>query len=636
MQHFFKTLLTLAAAAGLSQSAGAQTTGSFDTDITFMAQARKLSVYVPTNYNPANSYRLMICLHGLGDNSINYRNALISSLSWNTYFANTIFVCPDGGSDRNKDFYMPAGDEAIVQESINYAKANYNIDASNVMLQGFSLGGKSAFKYATTHPTAFKGLLLNTPAIQGVKDAVRPVTDGGLDYAAAKQIPVYITHGGQDILYGAPIDSFYRNLVLNDYKTRLIRIPSMAHSIPAFANVPDMNTYLDAPTPAGTDAEAVEVVVPSHTCDAQVAAKVLVRNAAATAITSIDLKYTLNGAIATHTWTGNIGAYEHAFITMPNAATTAGDNTYTVEITAVNGSADPSTNNTQAAQFVREQKGLALPVTEGFEGNIFPPAGWVNRAAGDVYSTWTDDDQSKKSGKKSMNAFNTIMVFDNAGRKEELESPMLDLSSIQNPFISFDVAFNYHKYTKAIWGIDSTFADTLEVLISTDCGSTYTSLYKKGGADLATWPTPITDPTSIQASYTAPKNENWRNEIISLRSYAQNKEAIVMFRYTSAMGGCINIDNISFTDKVMKVDEAKTTKMKLYPNPATNNVNVTAEANITDVTVTDISGKKMMTVANDNNGNQVSVNTASLPDGLYLFQIKTAQGIGIEKVMIRR
>lgn len=634
MKSILTKLTTLGLALFLSQAVAAQTTGSFDTDVSFMSQTRKLSVYVPTTYNAATSYRLMICLHGLGDNSIDYRNALINSLKWNTNFTNTIFVCPDGGSDRNKDFYMPAGDEGIVQEAINYAKANYNIDASNIILQGFSLGGRSAFKYASTHPTDFKGLLLNTPAFQGVKDAIKPAPAGGLDYSAAKQLPVYITHGDQDIIYTSPIDSFYKNLVLNDYKTKLVRITGMAHNIPGFTNTPGLDTYFDSPIPTGTSAEVVEAMTDPYTCQSPVSPVVLVRNTAATPITSLNFQYKINSTTSTHQWTGTLAPYQHAIVTLPGIAPNTGSNTMEAAITFVNGVSNPIANAKPANDFVKHTTGAMLPITEGFEGT-FPPAGWSLKPSGDIISAWVDDEETQKTGKKSLNAFNTIILFDNATMKEEIYSPMLDLSSIPDPLISFDLAFNYHKYTKPVWGIDSTFADTLEVLISTDCGDHYTSLYKKGGADLATFPTPITDPTSIPASYTVPKDENWRGERISLSSYAQSKNAIVMFRYISALGGCINIDNISFTNKALKVDNVIIDKPRLYPNPATSIVNVSAGSSITSVVVTDITGKKVM-VAEGNNSNELSVNTSSLNDGLYLFQINMAQGSQVEKVMIKR
>ncbi|MDP5171065.1 MAG: hypothetical protein NWR72_12545, partial [Bacteroidia bacterium] len=76
----------------LSSTIYAQQTGSFNATVSFMGQNRTLSCFVPTDYDSASNYRLLIGLHGLGDNSSNYRNALINSLGWSNMFDSTIFI----------------------------------------------------------------------------------------------------------------------------------------------------------------------------------------------------------------------------------------------------------------------------------------------------------------------------------------------------------------------------------------------------------------------------------------------------------------------------------------------------------------------------------------------------------------
>ena len=126
-----KHLLILLGLCLAQTFATAQQTGSFDDNINFNSQPRALSNFVPTNYDPAQSYRLVIALHGAGDNSNNYRDALVNGLSFEAAFPNTILICPDGGTDPTKDFYTPAGDEGVIQAAIDYATANYNINASD-------------------------------------------------------------------------------------------------------------------------------------------------------------------------------------------------------------------------------------------------------------------------------------------------------------------------------------------------------------------------------------------------------------------------------------------------------------------------------------------------------------------------
>eukprot|EP01030_Chromulinospumella_sphaerica_P034464 gene34464-biopygen16085 len=121
-------------------------------------------------------------------------------------------------------------------------------------------------------------------------------------------------------------------------------------------------------------------------------------------------------------------------------------------------------------------------------------------------------------------------------------------------------------------------------MVSTDCGDNFTTVYKKGGSELATFPSPILNATSIPASFIDPGADNWRNEDVDLNAYKTFDKVIVKFSYKSSLGGSINIDNV-------RVEPAA-------------------------------SGKDMM------------VNTSSLANGMYLFRITTADGTYTEKVTV--
>ncbi len=181
-----------------------QQTGSFDISIEFAGSARDISLYVPSDYDSEQAYEVFIGLHGLGDNSKNYRNVFVQN-NLTSQLENTIWVFPDGGDDQSRDFYYPEGDFEIITKALQYVKDNYNINESGIILQGFSLGGRSALKYGLDNPGLFKGLLLNTPAIQGVLDGRNdPRMSPGYKFENASEVPVCITHGSDDFFYINP------------------------------------------------------------------------------------------------------------------------------------------------------------------------------------------------------------------------------------------------------------------------------------------------------------------------------------------------------------------------------------------------------------------------------------------------
>lgn len=615
----------------VSGIASAQTTGSFDTNITFMSAPRKLSLYVPTNYDSATKYRLMICLHGLGDNCANYRSALAGSLGWSTYFPNTIFVCPEAVSTTS-DFYSPAGGEQIIEESIKYAQSNYHIDSADVILQGFSLGGRAALRYGLDHYAEFKGLLLNTPALQGVKDAVNGHAFYPYTYSNASKIPIYITHGMTDIGYTGPIDSAYYQMALHDGIITKHEIPAMGHNIPVFSKMSDVLKFFDTPDSSDYDAELHYVYINDVNCSTQVPISVLVRNTGKKDATRLVFNYGVSGSMANYTWSGVLKPFQHAVITLPPFTGNDGKNVVLVMMTKQDGN---MVLYTQTAQV--NVKGLKLPAFEGFEESAFPPNGWTLKAGGDYFDAWFIDSTVKKTGAASIGSVNSLLLsLDNSGRKDEVISPAIDLTSANNPQLSFDVAYNYDRYTRPTTSVDTTLADTLEVLISTDCGSSYHSLYKKGGSQLATFKNPMLNATNIQNAVINPADSNWRTESIDLSKYSGNDNAVVKFRYISGLGGSIYIDNISFAGK-SALKETSGPVYKLFPNPASDNVHIISGEQVKSITVADISGREIFTLNNEYaTGKDILINTTTLQNGLYIFRIVTGNGTQASKILINR
>jgi enterochelin esterase-like enzyme len=628
------TLRTALVATALCCGYGAmaQQTGSFNQTITFMGSNRLLSCYVPPAYDPNTPTRLIIGLHGLGDVASAYRNALVNSLGFATAVPNTILVCPDGGNDPLSDFYAPVGDEAVIEEAINFARANYNIDTTQIVLQGFSLGGRSALRYGLQHTNEFKGLLLTTPALQGVKEALTPFANGGLfDYDQAPQIPIYITHGNTDVLYQAPIDSLCEQLVRHNAAFKLYRFNG-GHTVPALAQIQDFNTFFEQPVASGEDVSVARVLVNGRSCNTSVPAKVLVQNTGTTTLTDIGLSYEWNGTPQHYTWTGSLASKQHTEIALPAFTTTEGSYTLEVMADTLNTNIpDPvAANNANAADFRINTTPTALPYTQQFSNENYENT-WLTKPSGDYIIPWSWDEDFE-----ALFCVNSIYIFDNRGQKEEILSPVMNLSSLPSPFVAFDVSFNYSAFTASFFGVDTAFSDTLEVLVSTDCGETYQSVYKKAGAALATYAQPLINPANLDAYFVTPADSNWRREKIDLSAYASSTDAVVKFSYTSGLGGSILLDNVAFTDHETGINELPEVQASIYPNPVQDQCRIVCgDEKISAVTIYDISGKKINTITG-NNRNEMLIPTNQLSNGVYLLHINTDGGEAHKKIIVQR
>ena len=195
--------------------------------------------------------------------------------------------------------------------------------------------------------------------------------------------------------------------------------------------------------------------------------------------------------------------------------------TYTVTLTA--SASSGSSTHTQVINILGGS--LAPPLSEGFEGAAFLPANWQANNAGNASVFWTRANVGRNSSwSAKFDNFNN----DAGGARDEMIAPKLSLVGLQNCTLTFDVA--HARY-------NATYVDSLEVLISTNCGSTWTSVYLKGGSVLATVPDQTTTFT--------PTNTQWRNETVNLTPYIGQSNVLVAFRNRGHYGNNIYIDNVN-------------------------------------------------------------------------------------------
>lgn len=616
--------------------AQAQTTGSFDTTITFMGQPRTFSLFVPPTYNASANYKLLVGLHGLGDNGTNYRNAIINSLGWPILFDSTIFIFPDGGDDANSDFHEPAGDEMVIAESILLAQQVYSIDNSEIILQGFSLGGRSALKIGLENPSDFKALLLNTPALQGLLDLNNEPGGASLiyNYTNASQIPIYVSVGSTDLIYTSAISQMIVRLKKNDGKVEFNWVQGMGHNIPNNTIQGACIEFFDNPETADFDVDLFDIEMEERTCDPTINPEVFIQNKGAQNLSSVDIIYNTGGANSTFNWIGNLGLYETAHITLP-AVNGSGKLTFTASIGAINGNeTDPITTNNQEDKDIEfVSSGTSLQVFQGFEGNTDD---WLFDETGSLFE-WQFDNSVSRDGTNSIFAFNTILIFNTFKARENFSSPVMDFTTVSKPTLAFDVAFNYHQYTPPYFTDTVNFADTLEVLISIDCGETFQSVYKKGGADLATVEKPIVNPLNVNACFFNPKDSSeWRRERVDMTAFANASEAVVRFDYISSLGGSINLDNITIDDAsvISNKKEIKEALFEMYPNPASSWVQLEFDyKQLNMLEIYDLKGSLVFSQELDRE-NKFRVNLEAFEKGLYILKLKGEKHSIVEKLIV--
>lgn len=325
---------------------------------------------------------------------------------------------------------------------------------------------------------------------------------------------------------------------------------------------------------------------------------------AGTSLTFSDLSW--NGTPTSWSWTFAGGTPSTSTSSSPTIVyNTPG--TYDVTLTVSNASGSVSATKTG---YVRVNPSTAMysnPVyTEGFEGSPVPNADWqvINGNAGS--NTWEQTTVAAATGTHCVRLVNSSS-YD--GYEDDLIGPSIDMTAVTGtaPTMTFKVAHAQKT---------SSSADKLQVLVSTNCGQSWTLRKNLSGASLST--------AGVVSSSFVPSASQWVTQSVNLSGYATQPDLFYKFVFTSNAGNNIYIDDINISATPDGVDELENNiNFNVYPNPSENTAFVSfdliSKENVT-VKLFDLVGRKL-----------VDVLDTSLNEGEYQYEIsnndKLAPGV---------
>ena len=154
-------------------------------------------------------------------------------------------------------------------------------------------------------------------------------------------------------------------------------------------------------------------------------------------------------------------------------------------------------------------------------------------------------------------SYNTLL-----GAVDVLTSPLINVQNADSILLNFWYAYQYRN-------TGLTVADSFEVLVTTDCGNTYTSLWKKTGTNLAT-------STSLADSAFYPFDINkWKQIKLDISSFNNTDKIQFAFRCVNGKGNNLFLDNINI-DVRYKNDLAVTLVNPQLFSKCDNQLNATA------------------------------------------------------------
>jgi subtilisin family serine protease len=358
----------------------------------------------------------------------------------------------------------------------------------------------------------------------------------------------------------------------------------------------------------------------TQNCYNPVTPEIVITNLGTVEVNDFKLYYSLNGApIDSVEWSGALAYNESVNIPIDEYSfPEAGENLLELEVVIDEALTEVDYYNNHRYFPFFHMDPLSVPFTESFESGIDSTLWTINNP--DNGMTWdTTVTAGLDSGIVSM-----VIPFGYEAELYEIDeviSPPIDLSTASQYdtiTLSFDLAYQKRS---------NTFQDSLKIYASDDCGHSYPYLiYAKNGEELSTYDV-------ITPDFVPNSADQWRREFISLTGL----EAADMVRFKfvgwNKRGNHLYIDNIRLDEGfLVKAEEVtKLSKIRIYPNPATNIVNIDQVNPGSSIFMYNSMGQLISAVDSANSNNQIDVGKCKA--GVYCIVV-VEEGKAVSKKIV--
>lgn len=287
--------------------------------------------------------------------------------------------------------------------------------------------------------------------------------------------------------------------------------------------------------------------------------------------------------------------------------------TYVVTLTVTDASAQ-SDSDSLAITVAPYQQNTNL--VEGFQG-LFPPAGWFPNNP-DNGAVWSLAATCGGYGTSTQSMIFDNYVHDSQGTWDDMRI-RTDMTQQPGDILYFDYAYAEYGFP---------YSDTLEVLVSLDCGVTFTSLWRKGGSQLAT------APSNTSATF-VPTAAQWATDSIDLTAYTNSGDVMIAFRNHGHWGQAIYVDNINIGN-AMAVNSpvSQTGNALLSPTAIGAGQQFTFFSTTTEIFEVEIVDQQGKSVHKGRYSNGQTVATENLAAGVYYWRSISDTMIRMGKVVV--
>ena len=345
-------------------------------------------------------------------------------------------------------------------------------------------------------------------------------------------------------------------------------------------------------------------------------------NTASIDVTQFVVEYDINGGTPVQeTFNGNLTQGQSTTINFPNTNLTAGMSTVNYNVVSVNNGANlfsAGAIGMASENFAKINATASMtPISEGFQGPDEEPAptGAIADNPNGI-TALTISDASIGAGwsigghGNSDGCFMWYFYGIQSG-SSKLIFEKRDFSGTTGNQLTFSHA--YAQYTNE--------SDELKISVSTDCGGSWTQVWSKSGATLATVP-------AQTANFFASASQ-WVDNTVDLSAYDNAPDVMIAFEGTSQYGNNLFIDDVNTSLASTTGINNMSSKLSIYPNPAKDIF--TIEGTYKSVDVFDILGNLVLS-----SEAMLNIDVSELSNGIYMLNINTENGVSTQKITITK
>lgn len=376
------------------------------------------------------------------------------------------------------------------------------------------------------------------------------------------------------------------------------------------------------------DAGVSEVQQPAgYRCEAGQIPLVTLKNRGFDPLTSVTIRYTVNNGPPTdHSWTGNLASLAQTGVTLPGFQAAQGAFTFKAWTVNPNGEADQQPENDTASASFNYRPPAAMPFTESFEGSAFPPDGFTIRNPDRSFTWERAFTGSGGAGASGRSAMVRNLGYATNNEADDLIGPVVDATGADSVFVGFDVA----AAAATALNVTGNAWDTLEVLITLDCGQTFIPTgYKKWGASLVTRKTP-TDTEFV------PTASEWRRDTVDLTPFVKGQPFRVVFRNTTNYENNVYIDQVNIFKKDVNADLASR-GILIWPSPFRSQFYIEFSNwpdDLKGIAVYDAAGRQVYRQQPViRSGNRATIDLVNAANGVYFVTLFYSQQVRTYKIV---